>query len=87
MFGRDKDKEGIFEKFQSNGASVNGTCVVPIVGMGGVGKTTLARFVFNDKRINRSFDLKAWVCVSENFDNFMIAKTIFEEVTSSACDN
>ncbi|XP_050283415.1 putative disease resistance protein At3g14460 isoform X1 [Quercus robur] len=87
VFGRDKDKEGIFEKFQSNGASVDGICVVPIVGMGGVGKTTLARFVFNDKRIEESFDLKAWVCVSENFDNFRIAKTIFEEVTSSACDN
>ncbi|XP_050283300.1 putative disease resistance RPP13-like protein 1 [Quercus robur] len=87
VFGRDKDKEGIFEKFQSNGASVDGICVVPIVAMGGVGKTTLARFVFNDKRINESFDLKAWVCVSENFNNFRIAKTIFEEVTSSACDN
>ncbi|XP_065617056.1 putative disease resistance RPP13-like protein 1 isoform X2 [Quercus suber] len=87
VFGRDKDKEEIFEKFQSNGASVDGICVVPIVGMGGVGKTTLARFVFNDKRVKENFDLKAWVCVSENFDNFRIAKTIFEEVTSSTCDN
>ncbi|GMY22691.1 putative disease resistance RPP13-like protein 1 [Fagus crenata] len=85
VFGRDKDKEAIFKKFQSDDASVDGICVVPIVGMGGVGKTTLARFIYNDKRVN-SFDHKAWVCVSENFDSFMIAKTIFERVTLSACD-
>ncbi|GMY22692.1 putative disease resistance RPP13-like protein 1 isoform X2 [Fagus crenata] len=85
VFGRDKDKEAIFKKFQSDDASVDGICVVPIVGMGGVGKTTLARFIYNDKRVN-SFDHKSWVCVSENFDSFMIAKTIFERVTLSACD-
>ncbi|KAK4592146.1 hypothetical protein RGQ29_016589 [Quercus rubra] len=86
VFGRDSDMEAIFQKFESDDAAVNGPCVVPIVGMGGIGKTTLARLIYNDKRVEEYFDLKAWVCVSENFDSFKIAKAIFEQVTSSACD-
>nr|XP_023879230.1 putative disease resistance RPP13-like protein 1 [Quercus suber] len=85
VFGRDNDREAIFQKFESDDAAVNGPCVVPIVGMGGIGKTTLARLIYNDKRVEEYFDLRAWVCVSENFDSFKIAKAIFEQVTSSAC--
>ena len=87
LYGRDVDKEAIFKLLQSDEASSsNDICVVPIVGMGGIGKTTLARLVYNDNRVKMSFDLKAWVCVSEKFDSFRIAKTILEEVTLSACD-
>ncbi|WVZ02989.1 hypothetical protein V8G54_023795 [Vigna mungo] len=39
--------------------------------MGGVGKTTLAQHVFNDPRANEAkFVVKAWVCVSNEFDVF-----------------
>ncbi|KAK9287166.1 hypothetical protein L1049_015577 [Liquidambar formosana] len=42
--------------------------VVPIVGMAGLGKTTVAQKVFNDDRVKGHFDAKIWVCVSENFE-------------------
>nr|XP_023893547.1 putative disease resistance protein At3g14460 [Quercus suber] len=84
VFGRDNDREAIFQKFESD--DKRGLCVVPIVGMGGIGKTTLARHIYNDKRVEEYFDFRAWVCVSENFDSFKIAKAILEQVTSSACD-
>ncbi|KAF5469048.1 hypothetical protein F2P56_013148 [Juglans regia] len=53
--------------------------------MAGVGKTTLARLVSNDVAAEH-FNLKAWVCVSDDFDIARTTKAILESVTSQPSD-
>ncbi|KAJ1377562.1 P-loop containing nucleoside triphosphate hydrolase [Sesbania bispinosa] len=49
-------------------------------------KTTLAQLLYNDEEVEKHFDLKAWACVSEDFDIFRLTKTLLESVTSRACE-
>ncbi|XP_058784771.1 putative disease resistance RPP13-like protein 1 [Vicia villosa] len=53
-----------------------------IVGLGGMGKTTLARLVYNDDKVQNSFELKAWIYVSNPFDIFGLTKEILEQFNS-----
>nr|AFX60110.1 phytophthora resistance protein RpsYD29-2 [Glycine max] len=77
-----KLSKSLLSEDNSDGSEVS---VVPIVGMGGVGKTTLAQLVYNDENLEEIFDFKAWVCVSQELDILKVTKTITEAVTGKPC--
>ncbi|XP_022747848.1 putative disease resistance protein At3g14460 [Durio zibethinus] len=86
FYGRDGEKEAIMQLLHSEYLTENQIDVIPILGLPGVGKTAFARFIYNDERVAEWFDLKAWVCVSDQFDVSRVTKTILDAITSG-CDD
>lgn len=54
--------------------------IVPIVGMGGIGKTTLAKSVYNNPKIEQHFDVRAWLCVSVKVEVNTLLANIYESL-------
>ncbi|CAI9269518.1 unnamed protein product [Lactuca saligna] len=81
IMGREGDKEALMGKLLGNEGCDQNVSIVSIVGMGGIGKTTLAKLLYNEEKVKDHFELMAWVCVSEEFDVFNISKAIFQAVT------
>ncbi|KAD6453300.1 hypothetical protein E3N88_08005 [Mikania micrantha] len=81
IVGRQAEKEALVQQLlQANEPSHQKFGVVPIFGMGGVGKTTLARLLYDDQRVKEHFELKGWVCISDDFDIFGRTKDILKSV-------
>ncbi|RVW40759.1 putative disease resistance protein RGA1 [Vitis vinifera] len=82
VYGRDEDKTLVLDMLRKVEPNENNVGLISIVGMGGLGKTTLARLVYNDD-LAKNFELRAWVCVTEDFDVEKITKAILNSVLNS----
>ena len=86
IVGRDENKREIIDLLMQSSTQENLSIVV-IVGMGGLGKTTLAQLVCNDQRVVKYFDLKMWVCVSNDFDVKILVSNIIKSATNKDVEN
>ncbi|RCV39557.1 hypothetical protein SETIT_8G234200v2 [Setaria italica] len=79
---RDREKKKIVGMLLDQ-ASNRDLMVLPIVGMGGMGKTTFVQLIYNDPAIEKHFELRRWCCVSDDFDVSTIASNICQ--TNEKC--
>jgi len=87
IYGRELEKHEIIDYLLYGSDSGNQVPIIGIVGVIGIGKTTLAKLVYNDVLIMEHFELKSWVHVSESFDPVRLTQSILRSVHSSAADS
>ncbi|KAL7169098.1 hypothetical protein ACSBR2_034182 [Camellia fascicularis] len=81
--GRDNDRERILELLMNSNEKIS---VISIVGIGGLGKTTLVKLLYNNKMVVDHFELRVWVRVAQDFNVKNVMQKIIQCVTDSDTD-
>ncbi|KAG8474600.1 hypothetical protein CXB51_031237 [Gossypium anomalum] len=72
-----KIKDWLFEAAREGKQEI---LAIGVVGMGGLGKTTIAQKVFNEKEIDNHFDRRMWVSVSQTFTEEQIMRSMLRNL-------
>ncbi|GKV51910.1 hypothetical protein SLEP1_g58527 [Rubroshorea leprosula] len=86
VLGRDDDTLKIVQLLIDS-SNQQPLCVISIVGMAGIGKTTLAKLAHNNHEVSRHYKEKVWICVSQNFDVKRILKEMLDSLDPTYCGN
>ncbi|KAL3036881.1 hypothetical protein AAZX31_01G034100 [Glycine max] len=87
VYGREEDQDKIIDFLVGDASHSEDLSVYPIIGLGGLGKTTLAQLIFNHERVVNNFEPRIWVCVSEDFSLKRMTKAIIEVASGRACED
>ncbi|XP_048445306.1 putative disease resistance protein RGA3 isoform X2 [Pyrus x bretschneideri] len=89
VIGRESEKKEIvvqlFKDTHTGPGDEENVSVISINGLGGLGKTTLAKLVYNDNMVVTNFELRIWVSVSDDFDSKRLLREIVTAATSQKC--
>ncbi|XP_058114374.1 disease resistance protein RPP13-like [Magnolia sinica] len=64
FIGFEKDMETLVEQLMEGELR---RCVVSLVGMGGLGKTTLSKKIYNNEKVKKYFNFQAWIFISQEY--------------------
>ena len=89
IIGRDNYRDDLLRNLLDMGSQdeINSYRVISLVGMGGIGKTSLAQLAYNHPDVLAHFQQRMWVCVSDPFDQCKVAKAIIKEVDRTHRDD
>ncbi|XP_044982263.1 disease resistance protein RGA2-like [Hordeum vulgare subsp. vulgare] len=76
LYGRKDIFEKIVDDITSGTHQGQTVSVLPIVGPGGIGKTTFTQHLYNDSRTQVHFTVMVWMCVSTDFDVLKLTQQI-----------
>ncbi|CAN6244284.1 unnamed protein product [Urochloa humidicola] len=87
VYGRIEERDIIISKLLSDESDGHNLSVLAIIGNGGVGKTTLAKVVYNDPAVLEHFDILLWIYVSVYFDPVKIMRELLEHLCKDRHEN
>ncbi|CAN6361506.1 unnamed protein product [Urochloa humidicola] len=76
LYGRDRIMNNVIHVITLGKYCDENVTVIPIVGPGGIGKTTLAQHIYHNEEVQKHFQVKVWVCVSHGFNADKLTKEI-----------
>ncbi|XP_027166516.1 putative disease resistance protein RGA3 [Coffea eugenioides] len=83
IVGRSEEVNKVVNLLTSSEKDGNNLSVIGIVGMAGLGKTTIAQLVYQNEKVLRHFDQKLWIHVSEDFDVERLLNKMVESLTGT----
>ncbi|XP_026424067.1 putative disease resistance protein RGA3 isoform X2 [Papaver somniferum] len=91
IFGRETDKSNIISMLMTSTSASLASCledsIICIVGMEGLGKTSLAQVVYRDRLIQSNFEPRLWICVSNDFNVKEVLRNILVTINHTKCDD
>nr|UBY06974.1 NBS-LRR disease resistance protein [Dasypyrum villosum] len=68
LYGRDRVMNSIIHDITKGQYRDKSLSVLPVVGSGGMGKTTLIQHIYRNQQVLNHFPVMIWICVSLNFN-------------------
>jgi hypothetical protein len=76
VFAREEEKDKVVKLITDCPENNQKLSVIPVIGNGGVGKTTFARLVYDDPKVREKFGIRIWIYVSATFDEVKLTEEI-----------
>ncbi|PRQ38991.1 putative P-loop containing nucleoside triphosphate hydrolase, leucine-rich repeat domain, L [Rosa chinensis] len=87
VIGRKREKEEMVKFLIFPPSTQENVSVTAIVGIGGLGKTTLAKMLYNDDRVVNYFEIKMWVWAYGSFDLYSVAEKILRSIATNELED